>query len=619
MFTDTTCFRDAPPRIRRILIAAAIIACHLMTRGLPANLVGQERLDSPQHWRQPMAISIDAQGEWLAVGNRLSHSISILRMQDRELVAEYRIGDGLSAMCRRAKTSTLLVTDSVAHCVRLLDWNQDQLQQTQQLDVSPYPEGIASSPDGQYFAVTSLWSRRLTLFEFTPDLDTKTATKPSTPTSTTSSTTAAVKWCIDLEFAPQEVIFIEDGTQLIAADAFGGSLAIVETSTGKIIRQRTIPAHKIRGLAVTNDGQRLVVSHQMLNSLAHTIRNDVHWGLLMSNDLRWLDLTVLKSPDADFYKDSHMHPIGQANAGMGDPAGAVMSADGTVAVALAGVKQVVVGKEADFSLHAIDVGTGPTAVAFSPDSKTLVVTNRFGDSISWIDVEQKEVTQTTSLGPTPSLDAVRLGERLFHDATLAHDGWMSCSSCHVRGHTNGQLNDNLSDDSFGAPKRVLTLLGNAGTEPLAWNGSKKTMRDQIKASINLTMQGPRELNDEEIEALSTYVRTLPPAPSLTAARGESDAQSIARGLEIFNRQDCSRCHQPPLYTSTDLYDVGFEDEEGNREFNPPSLRGVSQRGPYFHDNRALSLEEVLKKYKHQVTDELTDQDRTDLIHFLQSL
>ena len=615
MFIETSCLRIVTRGIRMVLIAAAMVTGLLGNLGQSPGLVGQERLSSPQHWRHPLAISFDAQGEWLAIGNGLSQSISILRMKDKEPVAEYRIGEGLSSMCRLEKTRTLLVTDPVAHCVRLLEWNQDQLRQTHQIDVSPYPEGIASSPDGQNFAVASLWSRRLTLFEFVaePGLETP------QPKSSRATPAPNVKWSIDLEFAPQEVIFIEDGNQLIVADAFGGSLAIVETNTGQIIRQRTIPAHKIRGLAVTKDGQRLVVSHQMLNSLAHTIRNDVHWGLLMSNDLRWLDLTVLKSPDADFYKDSHMHPIGQANAGMGDPAGAVMSADGTVAVALAGVNQIVVGKEDDFSLHAIEVGTGPTAVAFSPSSKMLVVANRFDDTLSWIDVDQKEVTHTTSLGSTPPVDVLRLGERLFHDATLAHDGWMSCSSCHVRGHTNGQLNDNLSDDSFGAPKRVLTLLGNAGTEPLAWNGSKKTMREQIEASITLTMQGPRELSDEEIDALSTYVKSLPPAPSLSEARGNRDAQSISRGEAVFKRQDCSRCHQPPLYTSPDLYDVGFEDEEGNREFNPPSLRGVSQRGPYFHDNRASSLNEVFQKYQHQVSQDTSDQDLADLIHFLQSL
>jgi YVTN family beta-propeller protein len=609
MPTSNTPLRSETPDLSWRLVVASLMAINTLLYGHSTNVDGQERLTSADHWRHPVAAVVDLQGKWLAVGNGLSHSISILNVQDKASVAEYQLGEGLSALCRRPNSNTLLVTDPVAHCVRILEWEKDQIRQMQQLEVSPYPEGIASSPNGRQFAVASLWSRRLSLFEFAAESETAKST----------STAPTLKWCIDLDFAPQELIFIEHGNQLIAADAFGGSLAIVETSTGHVVRERTIPAHKIRGLAVTNDGQRLVVSHQMLNSLAHTIRNDVHWGLLMSNDLRWLDLTVLRSPDEDFYKDSHMHPIGQANAGMGDPSGAAMSGDGTVAVALAGVKQVVIGKEADFSLHAIDVGTGPTAVTFTPDNKTLIVTNRFDDSVSWIDVEQKEVIHTTVLGATPEEDATRWGERLFHDATLAHDGWMSCSSCHVRGHTNGQLNDNLSDDSFGAPKRVLTLLGNAGTAPLAWNGSKKTMREQIEASINLTMQGPRELSDEEIEALSSYVQTLPPAPSLVVARGTLDAQSVARGKEVFEQQDCSRCHRPPLYTSSDTYDVGFEDEEGNREFNPPSLRGVSQRGPYFHDNRAVNLDEVLQKYQHQVAQDLSDQDRQDLIHFLQSL
>ena len=47
---------------------------------------------------------------------------------------------------------------------------------------------------------------------------------------------------------------------------------------------------------------------------------------------------------------------------------------------------------------------------------------------------------------------------------------MSCHSCHPDGHTNGLLNDNLGDGNFGAPKRVLSLLGVGQTGPWAWNG-----------------------------------------------------------------------------------------------------------------------------------------------------
>ena len=55
-------------------------------------------------------------------------------------------------------------------------------------------------------------------------------------------------------------------------------------------------------------------------------------------------------------------------------------------------------------------------------------------------------------------------------AKLAHDGWFSCHSCHTDGHTNSRLNDSLGDGSFGAPKRVLSLLGVNDTAPWAWNG-----------------------------------------------------------------------------------------------------------------------------------------------------
>ena len=53
--------------------------------------------------------------------------------------------------------------------------------------------------------------------------------------------------------------------------------------------------------------------------------------------------------------------------------------------------------------------------------------------------------------PAPEPDAVARGERLFHDARLSHDGWMSCHSCHVDGHTNGLVADTLGDGSYGAP------------------------------------------------------------------------------------------------------------------------------------------------------------------------
>src|SRR5262249_35256244 len=189
------------------------------------------------------------------------------------------------------------------------------------------------------------------------------------------------------------------------------------------------------------------------------------------------------------------------------------------------------------------------------------------------------------------------GEFSFYDARLSHDGWLSCHSCHSDGHTNGLLNDNLGDDSFGTPKRVLSLLGVKDTGPWAWNGSMPDLESQVRKSIRLTMRGPNP-SEEQVQALAAYLRTLAPPPSRAQAGDELDPAAVGRGRELFAQQGCGRCHAPPSYTSPGTYDVGLSDEVGNTQFNPPSLRGVGHGGPFFHDNRAASLEEASTPFRH---------------------
>ena len=60
---------------------------------------------------------------------------------------------------------------------------------------------------------------------------------------------------------------------------------------------------------------------------------------------------------------------------------------------------------------------------------------------------------------------------------------------------NGRLNDNLTDGSFGTPKRVLSLLGVKDTGPWAWNGHMKDLETQVRTSLKSTMQGPTPTAD----------------------------------------------------------------------------------------------------------------------------
>jgi cytochrome c peroxidase len=219
----------------------------------------------------------------------------------------------------------------------------------------------------------------------------------------------------------------------------------------------------------------------------------------------------------------------------------------------------------------------------------------------------------------PELSEVQRGELLFYNGRLSHDAWMSCHSCHTDGHSNGQLSDNFSDKSFGAPKRVLSLLGKAGTEPFAWNGGSRDYSEQIKKSITLTMQGDDDPAERDVSALAAYLAQLESPPPLDIAQGNREESAVARGAAVFESQNCAKCHQPPLYTTPGVYDVGLRDKQGNTHFNPPSLRGVGQRGPYFHDGSAATLREVFELHGHQLQDDLTAQQLADLVAFLRSL
>jgi cytochrome c peroxidase len=147
----------------------------------------------------------------------------------------------------------------------------------------------------------------------------------------------------------------------------------------------------------------------------------------------------------------------------------------------------------------------------------------------------------------------------------------------------------------------------------------QTLQRQIENSVDTTMQREDPLPKAEVKKLAAYLQTLEIPPPLPVLRGTLDAAAVERGKQVFEKRDCASCHAPPTYTSPAAYDVGLPDAQGNREFNPPSLRGLSHRGPFFHDNSAATLEEVFTKHGHPNSSVYETKDVQDLKAFLESL
>jgi DNA-binding beta-propeller fold protein YncE len=239
-----------------------------------ALLAGQSRaVELATQLRRPVGLAESADGRWLYVANRDSGSISTIALEARSVVAEQKIGQRLSDLVAVAGSNRLLALDEAAHELLVLAADGPQLKVLQRLAVSPYPVTIHLTADGRQATIASLWSRRLTFVELAGE--------------------AKVTAVLDLPFAPRCQLLLRERDRLLVADSFGGKLALVEPSSRRLVQTLAIPGHNIRGMGVSPDGSMLMVAHQMLNDLAHSIQNDIHWGLLMSNDLRWLKVDSL--------------------------------------------------------------------------------------------------------------------------------------------------------------------------------------------------------------------------------------------------------------------------------------------------------------------------------------
>mgnify|MGYP000179806324 CR=1 FL=1 len=181
------------------------------------------------------------------------------------------------------------------------------------------------------------------------------------------------------------------------------------------------------------------------------------------------------------------------------------------------------------------------------------------------------------------------------------------------------LGDTLGDGGYGNAKRIPSLLGTKDTGPWAWTGSQKTLRGQLQKSFRSTMHSPSP-TPEVVSDLTAYLKTLPPAPSLLKARFasiEAKPDSVVAGAKVFQSAGCTECHSGRQFTADAAFDVELEDQLGLRQFNPPSLKGVSQRDRLLHDGRAKSLSDVLAL--HPPGHSLSREESSQLIEFLNSL
>jgi cytochrome c peroxidase len=285
--------------------------------------------------------------------------------------------------------------------------------------------------------------------------------------------------------------------------------------------------------------------------------------------------------------------------------------------------------------------------------------------------------------PIPNPALAGLGRELFFDPQISASGKTACASCHFAELGWGVTEPRSRNDSGKLTSRKsqpLLGIGHAGRAPVGWDGRSATLEAQIKGSIatgSMSMrETPMPVKVEVIEerirsnpsyaakfqnalpgapinldtiaaAIAAFERTLEPRPAPFDRWIEGDEKAIPesakRGFALFNttKSMCFTCHSGWRFTDDKFHDIGttttdrgrgrvLKDEDAQYAFKTPTLRSVALRPPYMHNASQATLHDVMRHYEKGGIDrpsrsplmmpiKLTDQERSDLIAFMETL
>ena len=303
----------------------------------------------------------------------------------------------------------------------------------------------------------------------------------------------------------------------------------------------------------------------------------------------------------------------------------------------------------------VEVGDNPRGIVLSPDGATAYVNNALAGTVSVIDTAAYTVTTVITVTGIPLPPALLNGKRLFHtsdDSRLSLAQWVSCNTCHFEGEHDGRT----WFFGFAGPRNTTSLLGMIETYPLRWSGEWDESADsefanrkenfgsglidgQMNCSISpadCANHPPNQGRSYDLDCLAAFMDSLrvPLSPAHTCtcvqcrcAHGEPLTEAEQRGQTIFNDLGlgCIACHPLPLYTDQQTHDVdtATADERIGPEYDTPTLRGLYDSAPYFHDGSVATLHEAITYpspgSEHDVSGLLSEAEIQDLIAFLLAL
>lgn len=265
---------------------------------------------------------------------------------------------------------------------------------------------------------------------------------------------------------------------------------------------------------------------------------------------------------------------------------------------------------------------------------------------------------------------INLGRMLYYETRLSKGEKLSCNSCHMLdkygqdnlpfspGH-EGKVGGRSSPSTYNAAIHIAQF----------WDGRAPSVEEQAKGPV----LNPGEMGMPSADFVVEVLKSIPGYVEAFKAAFPGEADPItynnfgkavgaferklvtpsrwddflkgnkealtaeqSKGFETFAKAGCVTCHNGPavggmMYQKLglvkawpDLKDQGrFESTKVETDkfyFKVPSLRNISETGPYLHDGSVKTLEEMVSKMgEYQLGKALTAEETTSIVTFLKSL
>ncbi|MCX2430061.1 cytochrome-c peroxidase [Pedobacter sp. GR22-10] len=235
-----------------------------------------------------------------------------------------------------------------------------------------------------------------------------------------------------------------------------------------------------------------------------------------------------------------------------------------------------------------------------------------------------------------------LGKKLFYDARLSADKSVSCGSCHQQFAAFANLDHKVSHGvkNCQGKRNAPPLFNLAWQKAFFWDGGVKNIETSpLNAITDACEMGT------DIQTIITFLKSTAPYPEMfkqAFGTNEISSQLLLKSLTQFTgvlvsgnskydqvirkeagvsftaeeqsgymlfKKKCSSCHAEPFFTDFSYRNNGLDlvsSDEGRSHitgvladfgtFRIPSLRNIEYTGPYMHDGRFYSLDEVLEHY-----------------------